>query len=171
MAFTILWSLVVFIAIEKLIELGLARRNRIKALTAGGKEYGSRHYRVIIVLYMLWFVSLILESLIRGPALHSLWSLWFTLFILAELLRYWAIYHLGSLWNTRIIVIPNTKRVTSGPFRFVTHPIYLAVTIEVISVPLILNAWITTIMGAIGAAIMLLAVRIPIENRALKELR
>jgi methyltransferase len=79
--------------------------------------------------------------------------------------------HLGRFWNTRIIIIPGGKLVTSGPFRFIPHPIYLTVTVEIFTVPMIFGAWITAILGIIIATIMLLAVRIPAENKALRKLR
>jgi len=43
--------------------------------------------------------------------------------------------------------------VTSGPFRFVRHPNYSAVFIEMFSLPLIHTAWITAVLGCVGYAL------------------
>jgi len=45
--------------------------------------------------------------------------------------------------------------VTTGPFRFVRHPNYTGVILEVISLPLIHCAWVTAIVALFGYAIAL----------------
>ena len=86
--------------------------------------------------------------------------------LLAQALRYWAISTLGEKWNTRVIVTPGTPPITTGPYRFIKHPNYVAVVLEMISVPLIYGSWITAVVFSIGNA-ALLAVRIREEERAL----
>lgn len=165
------WIVVVAVAFQRLSELVVARRNRNKALAAGGKEYGAGHYPLIVILHILWFGCWILEGWHKGPVPHSLWLLWLVLVLLAQVLRYWAMATLGPYWNTRIIVIPGAPRIKHGPYRFTTHPNYIAVTIELIAVPLIFGAWITAVIAAVFNAIVLLGIRIPAENRALEELK
>jgi methyltransferase len=56
--------------------------------------------------------------------------------------------------------------VTGGPYRFLRHPNYLAVVLEMAAVPLIHGAWLTAaVFSALNAA--LLSHRIPAEERAL----
>ena len=81
-------------------------------------------------------------------------------------MRYWAVTTLGDRWNTRIIVSPDRAPVTSGPYRFMRHPNYLAVVIEIAAVPMIGGAIFTAIAFSIGNA-LILAVRIPAEERAM----
>jgi methyltransferase len=84
----------------------------------------------------------------------------------AQALRWWAITTLGWRWNTRIIVVPGSSPVTGGPYRFLRHPNYLAVILEMASIPLVHGAWLTALVfSALNA--VLLAVRIPAEERAL----
>jgi methyltransferase len=84
----------------------------------------------------------------------------------AQALRWWAIATLGWRWNTRVIVVPGAAPVTGGPYRFLRHPNYLAVVLEMLAVPLTHGAWLTALVfSALNAA--LLAVRIPAEERAL----
>jgi len=81
-------------------------------------------------------------------------------------LRYWAIASLGDRWNVRVIVVPGEALVVSGPYRYVRHPNYLAVAVEIATLPLIHGAYLTAIaFSAMNAA--LLRVRIRTEEAAL----
>ncbi|GAC1595005.1 MAG: hypothetical protein NVS4B10_03180 [Myxococcales bacterium] len=66
----------------------------------------------------------------------------------------------------RVIVVPGEPPVTGGPYRFVRHPNYAAVVLELAAVPLIHGAfWTAALFSCANAA--LLAVRIRAEERAL----
>ena len=81
-------------------------------------------------------------------------------------LRYWVIATLGDRWCTRVLVPPGEPRITGGPYRFLRHPNYLAVAVEVFALPLVHTAWLTAaVLG--GANLAVLAVRIRAEDRAL----
>ncbi|PRC50278.1 hypothetical protein C6A85_70305, partial [Mycobacterium sp. ITM-2017-0098] len=72
---------------------------------------------------------------------------------------------LGKHWNPRLIVIPDAPLVHGGPYRFLHHPNYTAVAVEVAALPLVHSAWVTAIVfTAANAAV--LSVRIRAENRA-----
>jgi methyltransferase len=108
----------------------------------------------------------LLEGLARQQ-LSPIWWLWLAVFVLAQGLRYWAIQSLGRYWNTRIIIVPGAKKIASGPYRYLRHPNYLAVALELLSLPLIFNAWITALAATLLNAWLLLTVRIPAEEKAL----
>ena len=84
----------------------------------------------------------------------------------AQALRYWSVASLGSRWNTRIIVFPGMPPVKRGPYRFMRHPNYLAVIVEIACVPLIRGCWMTAVVFSIGNAV-LLRVRIRAEEAAM----
>jgi methyltransferase len=86
--------------------------------------------------------------------------------------RWWIISTLGHQWNTRVIVVPGLGRVTRGPYRFrwLRHPNYVIVAIEGVALPLVYSAWITALAFTVLNAVLLLGVRIPTENRALRAL-
>jgi len=160
-------GIVAILALERGVELYIAHRNAARAFAAGAVEIGQRHYRVMVGFHAAFLVACAVESILRGsgaPAAVAVPAIVAELF--AQFLRYWVIFTLRSRWNTRIIVFPDARPVTSGPFRFARHPNYLAVAIEVVAVPLIGGAWVTAIVFSLGNAILLM-VRIPAEERAL----
>lgn len=158
------------IGLQRLTELALAGRNRQWMLAQGAQEFGARHYPLFIILQVGWLVGWVVEAIWRGPALNSFWQVWLTLFIAAQGLRYWCIASLGRYWNTRIFVIPGAQGVCHGPYRFLRHPNYLAVAVELACVPLIFGAWRTALAATIFNAWLLLRVRIPTEEEALSQL-
>ena len=154
---------------ERLVELVLSRRNAARALARGGFETGQGHYRVMVVLHSLFLVACAAEVLGLGrpfPGAAGYVALGVALG--AQALRYWAIASLGERWNTRIIVVPGVEPVTRGPYRFLRHPNYVAVVLELAAVPLIHGAWVTAVVFTLGNA-LLLRVRIRAEEAALGE--
>jgi methyltransferase len=88
----------------------------------------------------------------------------------AQGLRWWCIATLGRQWNTRVVVIPDAARVTGGPYRFFSHPNYVAVVVEGIALPLVHTAWVTAVVFTVLNAFVL-HTRIGVENSALASLR
>ena len=123
----------------------------------------------MVGLHVLWLASTLVEGLLRGPEIPAWWPVPLVAFLLVQPLRYWAIVSLGMNWNTRILVVPGGKVVRSGPYRYLTHPNYVVVAVEILTFPLIFGAWTTAIVFSILNA-ALLFVRIRTENRALQEL-
>jgi methyltransferase len=159
----------VLVAVQRLFELVLARRNERKALARGAVEWGQGHYPFIVALHALWLVSTLVEGLLRGPNFPAYWPVPLAMFLLVQPLRYWAIFSLGESWNTRILVVPGAKAVGRGPYRYLKHPNYVVVVVEILAFPLIFGAWITALVFTVLNAAVL-SVRIREENRALAEL-
>jgi methyltransferase len=153
--------------VERIFELDRARRNARKAFAHGAIEVGQVHYRVMVAFHALFIASCAFEAALFPHAFPPIVA-WVALAgeILAQALRYWAVTTLGDRWNTRIIVTPDRAPVTGGPYRFMRHPNYLAVVIEIAAVPMIGGAIFTAIAFSIGNA-LILAVRIPAEERAM----
>lgn len=166
--------LVLATGVERLVELRISRRNAAEALAQGGREYGQRHFPAMVVLHTGLLVACIAEVLLlHRPFISALGWPMLAIALLAQVGRYWIIHSLGRQWNTRVIVVPGAKRVTDrGPYRlgWLKHPNYLLVVIEGIALPLVHTAWITAIAFTVLNAVLLLRFRLPVENRALKEL-
>ena len=161
-------ALIIF---QRLWELSIAKKNRIWSLSEGAQEFGAWHYPLFFLLHIGWLIGWTLEASLVSSSMSEFWCLWLGLFVIAQGLRYWCIGSLGKLWNTRILVIPGRLTVQKGPYRFLSHPNYVAVAIELISVPLIFGAWITASVVTLFNAALLLGIRIPEEERALKLLK
>lgn len=155
------------LAAERLVELVLSKRNAARAFARGGVETGRGHYRVMVVLHSLFLVACAAEVGGLGRAFPGAWGYCALGVALgAQALRYWAIASLGERWNTRIIVVPGLSPVTRGPYRYLRHPNYVAVVLELAAVPLVHGAWVTALVFSLGNA-LLLRVRIRAEEEAL----
>ena len=159
---------VALVTVQRLVELVLARRNERRTRARGAVERGQRHYLLIVALHTLWLVSTLVEGLLRGPELPAFWPLPLALFLLVQPLRYWAIVSLGERWNTKILVLPGEKPVRRGPYKYLDHPNYVVVVVEILTFPLIFGAWITALVFTVLNAAILF-VRIREEHRALSE--
>jgi methyltransferase len=155
------------LAAERLVELFLSKRNAARAFARGGVETGQGHYRVMVVFHSLFLVACGAEVVgLARPFPGALGFGALGVALVAQALRYWAIASLGDRWNTRIIVVPGLEPVTRGPYRFLRHPNYVAVVLELAAVPLIHGAWVTAAVFTLGNALLLL-VRIRAEEVAL----
>jgi methyltransferase len=159
--------LVLAVTAERIAELVVARRNAIWTLSRAGVEHGRGHYPVMVVLHTGLLACCLAESaLAHRPFLPALGWPMLALVIMAQALRWWCISTLGPYWNTRVIVVPGARLVGAGPYRFLRHPNYVAVVVEIAALPLVHCAWLTAAVFTAANA-LLLAVRIRCENTAL----
>ena len=163
--FFVLFSCLILLRLGELI---LAERNRRRAMAQGGLESDRRQYLVIVAVHTLFYFSLLLEWKYRSHGWNALWPIWLGLLAAAQTLRFSAILALGRFWNTRIIVLPQMKLVTRGPYRFIRHPNYLAVIIEFVAIPVLCGAYGTAVVFSLANA-WILARRIPREEQALRQ--
>jgi methyltransferase len=154
-----------FVALERVGELVLSRRNAQRAFARGAVEVGERHYRVMAAFHTLFLVACAVEAAAR-PFPGALGWAAFAGAVAAQGLRYWAITTLGERWNVRVIVLPGAAPVVAGPYRWVRHPNYVAVAMEMALVPLIHGAWLTALLFSVGNG-LLMVVRIRAEEAAL----
>lgn len=163
-------ALVALVGLERIAELVVSTRNAAWSRERGGVETGLGHFPFMVVLHLALLVGALVEAWVRRPDVPSLlaWSM-LALVIASQALRWWCIATLGRRWNTRVIVVPGTPPVTSGPYRVFRHPNYVAVVVEGVALPLVHAAWITAaVFTVLNAA--LLTVRIRTENAALATL-
>lgn len=156
-----------FVIIQRLVELFIAKRNEKRMRAKGAYEVGASHYPFMILLHAGFFLSLLVEVLYFKSTVDPLYSL-LVVFVVLQLFRVWCLVSLGMYWNTKIIILPGADVVVRGPYSFIRHPNYLVVCLELLVLPLLFQAYITAIVFTILNFIML-AVRIPVEERALKE--
>jgi methyltransferase len=159
--------LVAAVALERVAELVVSRRNAAWSLQRGGVEYGARHYPAMVVLHTALLAACLLEVVAVGrPFVPALGWAMLLVVVASQGLRWWCITTLGHQWNTRVIVVPGLRLVARGPYRRLRHPNYVAVGAEGIALPLVHSAWVTAVcFTALNA--VLLRVRISTENAAL----
>lgn len=157
------WTFIILalVTLQRLGELAIARRNTRALLARGAYEVSPGHYPLIVAVHALWLVSL--GWLAPGQPIS--WPL-VALFLLLQLGRLWVLSTLGSRWTTRIIVLPGAPLVTGGPFRFVSHPNYVVVVLEIAVLPLAFGLWKLALIFSLANAAVL-AIRIRAEAKAL----
>ena len=153
-----------FIILLRIGELLLAKRNEKWLLQNGAVEYGKKHYPFIVALHVSFLLSLIIEYYLKQPATFNLFLLIFYFLLLA--FKAWVILSLGKFWNTKIYHISNYPLIKKGPYKFLKHPNYLVVILEIAIVPLVFQLYFTAIIFTLLNAVML-SVRIKEENKAL----
>ena len=116
--------------------------------------------------YPLSFVAMGIEGALTGPSPREVLMWGLALFGFAKALKLWAVASLGSRWSYRVLVLPGVPLIRTGPYRFLSHPNYLAVVGEIVSVAAIVWAPITGVLATIGFGWLMIA-RIRIEDRAL----
>lgn len=160
--------LIGLVCLERIYELWLSTRNARSALQAGGIEVGRDHYPVMVVLHSTFLVAAPLEVVLANrPFLFWPGVVAIVAVCASMSLRHWAVNTLGPRWNTRVIVVPGAPAEVSGPYRWVRHPNYLAVVVELAALPLVHSAWVTAIAFSLLNA-WLLSVRIRVEEDALR---
>ena len=168
-----LWGfmlLVALLAAQRLWELRRSRCNEIRMREKGGFERFPEHYRVLVALHVLWFAAMLAEVWYFRTA-PPLWLVIVAFSGLAagQTLRYLAIRTLAERWSTRIYVVPDASLIKHGIYRFVRHPNYLGVILEIASVPLLYAAYGTAIVFSLSNLIILRH-RIRLEELALDEI-
>ncbi|WP_077621781.1 isoprenylcysteine carboxyl methyltransferase family protein [Sediminibacillus massiliensis] len=165
-----MWGLLLFLVVQRLAELAVARSNEKWIKSKGGYEEGAGHYKWFVIVHSLFFIFLLVESLLRHPGGVALDYRLFILFILAQLFRVWCITSLGRFWNTKILILPGADLVAKGPYKMMKHPNYVIVGIELFIIPLLFQAYLTAVLFPI-IHLLLLVIRIPEEEKALARLK
>ncbi|RME55659.1 MAG: hypothetical protein D6795_02740 [Deltaproteobacteria bacterium] len=160
-------GIVVLLAIQRLVELRVSRRNEARILAMGGREHAGGHFVVMKLIHLLWLIAMPLEVfLLDRPFRWSLFAVALPLLIVGQGLRYAAIRTLGWRWSVRIMTIPGLPPVTGGIYRYIRHPNYLGVVLELLAVPLLHGAWLTATLFSIANG-LLLRIRIREEEKSL----
>lgn len=164
-------SLFALLALERGAELVLSQRHLRRALARGGRlirEPGV--WPAMVVLHAAFLVIPAIEvTALARPFVPWLAAPAFGTALVAMALRYWAIATLGERWSTRVVAVPGERAVDHGPYRFLRHPNYLAVGLELATLPLVHTAWLSALGFSLANA-WLLARRLRTEEALLVEL-
>jgi methyltransferase len=161
----LVWVLAL-VALQRLAELALAQANTRALLARGGREVGAGHYPVMVAMHAAWLFAIAATTPLETAPLWPLLGVYLVL----QGLRVWVIASLGPWWTTRIITLDDAPLVRTGPFRFVRHPNYLIVSLEIAILPLAFhNLWVTAVFSLLN--LLMLRHRIRLENAVLEARR
>lgn len=155
------------VGIARGLELAISRRHQRALEARGARRMPEPHFRWMVALHAGVLVGAAAEVLwFRRPLIPALTIAAGALFVAANVLRWWVIRTLGTHWNVAVVDSVGLGVVTDGPFRFVRHPNYVAVFVELIALPLIHTAWVTALCGA-AAHVWVLSRRLAVEDAVL----
>jgi len=153
---TLFLILLAGVGLERILELKVSRRHQRDLANCGARKHNDPQYRWMVALHTGVLMGAAAEvTLLHRPFIASLAAAALLFFVLATLLRWWVIRTLGVHWNTEVVNSAPLGVVSDGPFRWIRHPNYLGVFVELIALPLIHTAWITAGFASIGNALVL----------------
>jgi 1,4-dihydroxy-2-naphthoate octaprenyltransferase len=166
-------ALLVLVGLSRLAELLLSRRNRRRLRANGAVAVREPHFGAMVLLHIAILVGAGVEAWAtrRTPVPGLAWAM-LALLAAAIALRWWVIASLGQHWNVAIMdsIADAGKRsltvVCKGPFRWIRHPNYVAVFLELLALPLIHAAWFTAVLGS-AAHVWVLRHRVRSEEAVL----
>ena len=151
------------IGAARLAELAYSRRNIAWAAQATEGTWSSRTYPVMVVLHVVTIGGTALFG-DRRPN-----RLWLLLLFAVQPMRAWILVTLGRRWNTRGAVDAEMEIATGGPYRFVRHPNYSIVAIELLALPMAFGLRRLSLVAAMVNAV-LIAIRVHDEEQLLRRI-
>ncbi|MEP7287992.1 MAG: isoprenylcysteine carboxylmethyltransferase family protein, partial [Chloroflexota bacterium] len=140
---------VVAVGAGRLAEMRISRRNQAYLLQNGGKPVTEPYFHVMVAFHSAVLVASVIEVIaLNRPFIPVLGIAMLAIFIACTALRGWVIRTLAQHWNVQIMNSLDLGVVESGPYRYIRHPNYVAVYVELIAVPLIHTAVLTALIGA-----------------------
>lgn len=166
----ILAVFLVALGVERLAELATSRVHLRRLVRLGARFHGPDGLVGLAIVQVALFVLVPLEfALAPWGGVHAgTWAL-LALALAAQGLRYWVIATLGDRWSVRVVTLPNAPRIVRGPYRFLRHPNYVAVALEMLVISAAFGAFSTAILLSIANALALRR-RLQVEERALATL-
>ncbi len=160
---------VILLSLQRLYELRLSRRHEAIIRSLGGREIAAWQLQAMKALHAGWFVAMLVEVYaLRRPFIPGLSLAALVTLMAGQGLRYAAILSLKWRWTVRVMTIPGLPLERSGIYRYLRHPNYLGVALEIVAVPLLHSTYVTAIVFSL-LNLLLLSARIRTEDRALLE--
>ncbi|SFA74524.1 methyltransferase [Lentibacillus halodurans] len=154
------------VILQRVVELFIAKRNEKWMKHIGGIEKGEKHYKWFILLHCSFFISIMVETAFKDRLFNDMNYVLLVIFLTTQAGRIWCIHTLGRFWNTKVIVLPRVALIKKGPYKYIKHPNYIIVAIELFVIPLLVGAQLTAFIFPIFH-LLLLRIRIPREEKAL----
>ena len=160
-------AVVAAVALLRLAELVISFRHRRALIASGATPIKEPHFKWMAALHTAILAGAALEVVtLHRPFVPALAAPALLLLVAATWTRWWVIQTLGRHWNVGVVDSTGQGVVDEGPYRWVRHPNYVAVFVELLALPLVHSAWITAVLGSI-AHLFVLRTRIAAEDRVL----
>jgi methyltransferase len=160
-------GLLVLVALLRIYELRVSRAHQKEMIARGGSKVNDPRFRWMVLLHTLVLIGCAVEVvLLHRPFYRWLAAICFVVFLAANVVRWWVIRTLGQHWNVQVMDSTGMGVITTGPFRYVRHPNYAAVFVEMLALPLMHCAWITAVAGSLAHA-WVLSQRLETEEKVL----
>jgi methyltransferase len=160
-------ALLALVGLGRLVELRISSRNQRQLEKQGARKVPEAHFRWMVFVHAGVLAGAAAEvMLLHRPLIPLLAVVMAALFALANALRFWVIRTLAGHWNVEVMASSRVGVVTSGPYRWVRHPNYVAVVIELCALPMMHTAWITALAGTL-ANLEILRRRLRVEEGVL----
>ncbi len=158
-------ALIALIICQRLLELKYSANNERLMRKKGGREIFPRNFTYMQWIHTSWFIAILIEYFLRKEAV-SFNGLFFVVFIIGQALRFAAISTLRERWSVRLMILPHQKIVHHGIYKYIRHPNYLGVILEIAALPMVMNLYFTAIVFSL-LNFWVLKLRIQCEERAL----
>ena len=136
-------------------EWRVSMRHEAQLSELGATEPREPQYLLMSIAYPLSFLLMGAEAWFRHAEIGGAFVSGVLLFVAAKALKYWAITSLGVRWTFKVRALRGVPLVTSGPYKYVAHPNYVAVAGELVAAALMTGAFIAgPIMTALFCVLM-----------------
>jgi methyltransferase len=166
---TVCFAIYLFlIIIQRITEMRISKRNEKILIQKGAVEFGKPHFKFLIMLHTLVFISMVIEYSLKAKSIElTLYNvILFSFVVILQAFRFSTIKSLGNYWTIRIYRVPGEPLIKTGLYKYLKHPIYIIVILEIIIIPLVFNLYLTSIIFTI-LNLIAITVRITVENKAL----
>ena len=124
-------------------------------------RYGMRGTALVLLGYMLTYViapSMVEWSRVGLPAWLRLVGGVYSLFLMPWLLN-WTQRALGRNVSTTVIIRADHELITSGPYRWVRHPLYVATALAVTANAVVTANWFLALTGVVSVVLIVIRTR------------
>jgi isoprenylcysteine carboxyl methyltransferase (ICMT) family protein YpbQ len=164
-------ALVGFFCIAVVLRLGslwISRRNERRLRAEGCEEYGAANTRCLAMLHVAYYAGAFVEGLWRESQFDAWTWLGAAVYGFSIVVLFSVIFSLGRLWSVKLLLARGHVLKSSGPFRFVRHPNYVGMVLELAGLAVVLKAWVVLILVGPLYGWSLLQ-RIRVENEVMRQ--
>jgi methyltransferase len=161
-------ALVVLVAVQRLWETQRSRAHSRALKAKLAVEHVPGQMPFMVAVHTLWIVAMLVEVWVLGAqGSVTVSAIALLMFGVGQTLRVLAIRELGERWTVTVVTpTSGVPPVSTGIYRYLRHPNYLGVMIEIAALPIVHGAYTTALVFSIANGI-LLSVRIRAEEKAL----